>query len=146
MIVHQHAPIAPPTRLRRVIYLGALAVAPIACVVLYLFNPAADDDPYPNCPFFWLTGYYCPGCGTLRAYHQLLRGNVDAAMGLNPVTVVALPAMIYALASTWLLGFRGSGLPRPKWSAGASWGLGAFLVVFAVVRNLPLDALEWMRP
>lgn len=146
MITHSHAALAPPTRLRRVLYLGALALAPIACVVLYLFNPAADGDPYPNCPFLWLTGYYCPGCGSLRAYHQLLRGNVDAAMGLNPVTVLALPAMIYALASAWLLGFRGTGLPQPRWSAGAAWSVGAVLVVFAVVRNLPLDALEWMRP
>ena len=145
MIVHQHAPIAP-TRFRRVLYLVALALAPIACVVLYLFNPAADGDPYPNCPFLWLTGYYCPGCGSLRAYHQLLRGNVDGAIGLNPVTVLALPAMIYALASAWLMGFRGAGLPQPKWTAGAAWSAGAFLVVFAVVRNLPLDALEWMRP
>ena len=146
MIAHQHAPVAPPNRSRRVLYLLALALAPLACIGLYLFNPAADDDPYPNCPFLWLTGYYCPGCGSLRAYHQLLRGNVDGAIGLNPVTVLALPVMIYALASAWLLGFRGTGLPRPRWSAGASWSVGVFLVAFAVVRNLPLDALEWMRP
>jgi hypothetical protein len=146
VIAHHHAAVVPPTRLRRVLYLFALALAPIACVVLYLFNPAADDDPYPNCPFLWLTGYYCPGCGSLRAYHQLLRGNVDGAIGLNPITVLALPAMIYAVASAWLTGFRGTGLPQPRWSVSAIWSAGAFLVVFAVVRNLPLDALEWMRP
>ena len=140
---HEHA---APTAARRVLYLGALLVAPIACVVLFLFNPAADDDPYPNCPFLWLTGYWCPGCGSLRAYHQLLRGNADTALGLNPLTVVALPAMIYGLASAWLTGYRGTGLPQPRWTSGAAWGTGAVLVAFTVVRNIPLDALEWMRP
>lgn len=131
---------------RRALYLIALALAPVACVLLYLFDPAAKDDPYPNCPFLWLTGYYCPGCGSLRAYHQLLRGDPGAALGLNPLTVLALPALVYALASMWMTGYRGHGLPQPRWSNSAGWGLGFALVVFGVVRNLPIDALEWMRP
>ena len=121
-------------------------LAPIACVVLYLFDPAAKDDPYPNCPFLWLTGYYCPGCGTLRAYHHLLRGNPAQALGLNPLTVVAVPVLVYALASSWLKGFRGYGLAQPKWTAGFGWGLAAALLVFGVVRNIPVASLEWMRP
>lgn len=141
---HEH-PIAVP-RTRKVLYLAALALAPIACIGLYLVNPAAKDDPYPNCPFFLLTGYYCPGCGTLRAYHQLMHGEAGVAMGLNPLTVLALPAMVYAVASAWLTGFRGTGLPKPKWVASAGWSVAIVLVVFGVVRNLPLDALEWMRP
>lgn len=145
-IAHEHAPAALPSRSRRILYLAALALAPIACIVLYLFDPAADDDPYPNCPFLWLTGYYCPGCGTLRAYHRLLRGDPGEALGLNPLTVLALPAMVYAVASAWLSGYRGRGLPQLRWTGRATWSLGAFVVAFAVVRNLPLDALEWMRP
>ena len=140
---HVHAPVSRP---QRVFYLVALALAPVACVALYLFNPAAKDDPYPNCPFLWLTGYYCPGCGTLRAYHQLLHGNVGVALGLNPVTVLAVPALVYAMASTWLLGFTGKGLPMPRWGRGAGWAVGAVLIVFGVIRNLPLTSLEWMRP
>ena len=131
---------------RRALYLIALALAPIACVVLYLFDPAAKDDPYPNCPFLLLTGYYCPGCGTLRAYHQVLRGDPGAAFGLNPLTVIALPALAYALASAWLAGYRGRPLPQPRLTNRAGWVLAAAVVVFGVVRNLPVATLEWMRP
>ena len=138
-----HIHVSPP---KRALYLAALALAPLACIALYLFDPAAKDDPYPNCPFLWLTGYYCPGCGTLRAYHQLLRGNVVDAIGLNPLTVVALPAMVYAVASMWLTGYRGRGLPQPRWTMGSGWAVAAVLVVFGVVRNVPLESLEWMRP
>ena len=145
MIAHEHAPVTlTPTR--RALYLVALALAPLACIGLYLFDPAAKDDPYPNCPFLWLTGYYCPGCGTLRAYHQLTRGNPETALGLNPITVLALPVMVYALASMWLAGFRGRGLPQPRLGGTATWGIAIGLVVFGVVRNLPSETLEWMRP
>ena len=146
MIAAERRPVPRISVGQRGLYLAALALAPIACIVLYAINPAADDDPYPNCPFLALTGYYCPGCGSLRAYHQLLRGNGATALGLNTLTVLALPAMIYGLASAWLTGFRGHGLPQPQWTSRAAWGMGAVLVVFAVIRNVPLDALEWMRP
>lgn len=132
--------------LQRALFLVALALAPIACVVLYLFDPAAKDDPYPNCPFLWLTGYYCPGCGTLRAYHQVLRGDPGTALGLNPLTVVALPALVYAVASAWLTGYRGRGLPMPRFHPNAGWAVAGVLIVFGVIRNVPLDALDWMHP
>lgn len=145
MIAHQHATVAVRP-LQRVVYLVALALAPVACIGLYLFDPAANDDPYPNCPFFWLTGYYCPGCGSLRAYHQLLRGNPGVALGLNPLTVIAVPAIVYAVASVWLAGYRGRGLPQPRWTNLSGWGLATAVFLFGVVRNVPLHALEWMRP
>ena len=138
-----HAHVSAP---QRGLYLLALALAPIACVALYLFNPAGRNDPYPNCPFLWLTGYYCPGCGTLRAYHQLRHGSLADAIGQNPVTVIALPAMVYAAASMWLTGYRGQGLPQPRWTMGSGWGVAVVLVVFGVIRNIPLESLEWMRP
>lgn len=128
------------------LFLAALGLAPVACVALYLFDPAARDDPYPNCPFLWLTGYYCPGCGTLRAYHHLLRGDPGTALGLNPLTVVALPVFAYAVASAWLAGYRGRGLPQPRWTNRTGWAVASALAIFGVVRNVPLGALEWMRP
>ena len=145
-IAHTHDHSIEVPRARKILYLVALALAPIACVALYMVNPGAKDDPYPNCPFFMLTGLYCPGCGTLRGYHQLMHGEAGVAIGLNPLTVLALPAMVYAAASMWLTGYRGQGLPQPRWTGNAGWGVAITLVAFAVVRNLPLDTLEWMRP
>jgi len=82
----------------------------------------------------------------LRAYHQLLHGNPGTALGLNPLTVLALPVMVYVLASAWLTGFRGRGLPQPNFTKGTGWMLAGVLLVFGVVRNLPLETLAWMRP
>jgi hypothetical protein len=59
-------------------------------IVLYLFDPATAGF-YPPCLFRSLFGFQCPGCGSLRAAHQLLHGDFAAAWALNRTVVVALP-------------------------------------------------------
>jgi hypothetical protein len=51
-------------------------------IVLFFFDPATTGL-YPPCLFKTFLGVQCPGCGSLRAMHQLLHGNVAAAWALN---------------------------------------------------------------
>jgi plasmid stability protein len=92
---------------------------------------------YPICPFYAITGYYCPGCGSLRMVHALTHGHVAEAFGRNALTLMTLPFLAY-LWVRWALAAR-QGRPlqakilRP-------WPIVAFAVVsvvFWVVRNLP---------
>ena len=39
---------------------------------------------YPTCPFLAITGWYCPGCGSLRAVHDLLHGDLAGAVRPQP--------------------------------------------------------------
>ena len=57
--------------------------------VLYFFDPATAGF-YPACLFRLVTGIPCPGCGSLRAMHQLLHGHFAAAFALNPLLVLGL--------------------------------------------------------
>jgi hypothetical protein len=68
----------------------ALAVAVFAGVLLFFFNPA-ETRFYPRCMMKAVSGLDCPGCGGLRATHQLLHGNVREAFALNPL-FMARPA------------------------------------------------------
>ncbi|MDE7125963.1 MAG: DUF2752 domain-containing protein [Muribaculaceae bacterium] len=53
----------------------------------------------PRCVFKAITGYDCPGCGSQRAFHALLHGNVYEAFVLNPAVFALVPlAVLYALA------------------------------------------------
>jgi hypothetical protein len=74
--------------------------------VIYLLDPETSDL-YPPCPFLALTGFYCPGCGTLRALHQLTRGHPLAALDLNPLMMLLLPFIMYFLASHVMLALTG---------------------------------------
>ena len=56
--------------------------------------------PGPLChlsrlPLARLTGWDCPGCGTLRAAHQLTHGNLAAAWRLNPLAVALAPVAFW---------------------------------------------------
>lgn len=77
-----------------------------AGICLYLFKPAPGGI-YPPCPFYFITGLYCPGCGTLRGLHSLLHGDVVKALDLNPLMVLSIPFVIYLLLSNLNIKVRG---------------------------------------
>jgi len=136
--------------------LAAMAVAAAATVVmLRVFDPSTSGV-FPPCPVHYLTGWYCPGCGSLRALHQLLHGNLRAAWAMNPLTVLLLPFLTYGLASYALDEIRGSGMrssvparPRlPQLFLPAVWirALCAAIILFGIARNLPIHPLNLLAP
>jgi hypothetical protein len=98
-------------------------------------DPGAPGH-YPTCPFLAVTGYYCPGCGTLRAIHALVHGHPGEAFGYNMLSMSMLPVLGYFWV-TWLIrSVRGQPRPAPAHPAWI-WGLAAVIALFWVVRNLP---------
>jgi hypothetical protein len=67
-----------------------LGTAALAAAVLFFFDPATTGF-YPPCLFRTILGTQCPGCGSLRAAHQLLHGNLKEAWMLNKPLLIALP-------------------------------------------------------
>ncbi len=61
------------------------------------------------CPVFRVTGLRCPGCGMTRALLALVRGDVAAAFGHHPLSLVVLPV---GLAWAFLGWRRGALLPN----------------------------------
>ncbi|MCD5349244.1 DUF2752 domain-containing protein [Kineosporia mesophila] len=57
---------------------------------------------YPGCPFRALFGVYCPGCGGLRAVHDLTHGDVPAALSSNLLVTLAIPVVVVL----WVRWFR----------------------------------------
>ena len=113
--------------------------------LLYLVNPSAFGL-FPPCPFHALTGLHCPGCGTLRGLHQLLHGNIGAAMGLNPLMVISIPFLGYAYVSYGLSSFGMKPLefvPVPAW-----WGWFVLCVVvsYGILRNIPTHPFSLLAP
>jgi hypothetical protein len=126
---------AAAIRPRANLYLGLLTIA-CACAVaaiLYVFNPGQHGF-YPSCLFHRMTSLQCPGCGSLRALHQLLHGNVLEALRLNALLVLALPIAGWLLtrAVAPLFGLHLKPLSvRSAWL----WAGFALVVAFAILRN-----------
>ena len=114
-------------------------------IYLYSFNPVAAGI-YPICPFHALTGLHCPGCGTVRALHQLLHGNVLAAMRLNSFAVIMLPPIAYWLVSSGLQFIGRKPLPSKFIPAFWIWMLLAAILLYWVLRNIPYYPFSLLAP
>lgn len=116
-----------------------------ALLYLRLFNPAGSGL-YPPCPFRYLTGLNCPGCGTLRALHQLLHGHPLVALDLNPLLIFGLPIMLYVFLSYALVAARGRGLPRVFIPTALIWVIFWVIIAYWVLRNIPVYPFTILAP
>ena len=129
----------------RLVCAALAAVIALGLAVVYLADPRVQGV-YPVCPFFGLTGFHCAGCGTLRALHTLMRGDVAAAFGYNALAMTSLPFIAYSGARAAMSAF---GLPSPprafiphRWI----WALLAGAIAFWILRNVPVQPFVALAP
>ena len=122
---------------------GALALGLLA---LFLFDPSRYHF-YPVCVFHQTTGLLCPGCGSLRALHELLHGHLAAAFRFNSLLVCCLPLSLALAALYTGKRIRGQPFlnsPRSLWP----WVVAIVVIglAFGVWRNIPGSALAMLQP
>ena len=105
------------------------AVFVILTLLLYGFDPMVSHY-FPPCPFHWVTGLYCPGCGSLRAVHRLLHGRFAEAFTLNPLLVLSIPVLL-------VLAFNRTGAYN-RW---VPWVALLIIVVYGFMRHLAFISL-----
>lgn len=78
------------TMRRGLLLLVAIVVVMVMGVVYYALDPSSSGL-FPKCAFLEFTGYKCPGCGSQRAIHALLNGDVVAAFKYNALLFISIP-------------------------------------------------------
>jgi len=58
------------------------------------------------CPFKYLTGYDCPGCGFQRSFLALLKGDFPQSFHLYPATVPILLTIVISLTANYFWGLK----------------------------------------
>ena len=127
-------------RLVRPAAVGAVVAAGTAYVAAVDPN---QPGHYPVCPTYALAGIYCPGCGMLRATHDLLHLDLAGAFARNPL-VLPLYVGLVLLFAAWV---RAVWTGRPlRWDPPSwmPWALAAAFVAVVVVRNVP--GWTWASP
>jgi len=129
---------------RALAFVAAVALAAGLCLILFLFDPGQYRF-YPRCIFHQTTGLLCPGCGSLRALHQLLHGQVLAAVHFNALLVLGTPLAAWMTARSLFRSLNGQsqslGL-HPAWL----WAALAAVILFGILRNLPFAHAAWLAP
>ena len=81
---------------RLLVIVLAVALLLVFGSIYYALDPSQSGF-FPRCVFHELTGYKCPGCGTQRAVHALLHGDVAAALRYNAILLIAVPWIVLCL-------------------------------------------------
>lgn len=98
--------------------------------MVYMVDPS-EAVWMPKCPWHALTGLDCPSCGSTRAFHHILHGELIRGLEYNPMALVlwALAAMLIAVYCA---------RPARRASSLVRVLAGAYIVVYivwGVVRN-----------
>ena len=123
---------------------GLVAAAAVGAAVLWHVDPHQAGNPLPPCPSLWLTGLFCPGCGTTRALHALLHGDLPGALAMNPLMVVSLPPVAVLLAQELQLLPRAMAPLAQRLGNARVWAV--VLIGYGVLRNLPWPPFSWLAP
>ena len=133
------------TRLNLAAWVASSALATCVLALAYAVDPRTPGN-YPPCLLVFFTGCYCPGCGTLRALHTLMHGNLRAALGHNLLSVTLLPFLGAAYAYGLAHAVSRRPIPRLRLSRHVAWAALAVVLAFWALRNLPVSPFSTLAP
>ncbi len=140
-------------------------ISAIVCgiALLYFFVDARYSGFFPRCPFFTLTGLYCPGCGSQRAVSSLLHGDIIKAFHYNVMLAASLPLVLYSAFRTtiywiikdlgekrnmiWVRFFTLNSIPQKIfYSPVFVKAVLVIIVLFWILRNIPVYPFTVLAP
>ncbi|SEK22701.1 Protein of unknown function [Aquimarina amphilecti] len=114
----------------------------------YLFDPenSSGKSIFLTCPFHYLTGYHCPGCGSQRAIHDLLHGRIDEVLSHNLMFLVLFSFLIiklYYFSAKLFLKKEVVDISHNKYY---TYGILIFVIFFWALRNIPFYPFKILAP
>nr|WP_227998115.1 DUF2752 domain-containing protein [Nocardia australiensis] len=116
----------------------------VAAALLLHFRDPHVEGSYGICPVYGLTGFYCPGCGGMRAIHNLTDGQVVDSLHSNVLAVPLVLGFVLLVTDWTVRAWRGQRMRLPSISRTTMWTLLALFAVYSVVRNTPWGT--WLTP
>jgi|SRR5690606_2941046 len=125
---------------------GGLLIALVALAVLFFVLDPAEHSLFPQCLIYSSTGYYCPGCGSQRAIHSLLHGNMAGVVQNNFLFLPAALAIGYHYIHPGLNRKFNWKLPNIFYMKNTPWVIFAIILLFWLLRNLPTYPFSVLAP
>lgn len=114
-------------------------------VLLFLFYAywIALNDPAESisfsCPVFTFTGMECAGCGSQRAFHELMNGRLSNAISQNALLFLLMPYAIMGMVLRFKpLREKYEKLYLSLFGSRAAWILLFLVLAWTLYRNLYL--------
>lgn len=132
---------------KKLLFFSLRSIVILTIVWLYFSFDAGKNSFFPRCPFYTLTHFYCPGCGSQRSLSALLRGHILQALSYNLLFVASLPLVMYSAIIYTINVFRTAPIKQqfvysPSFIKSCLW----LVVAFFILRNVPVPAFSFLRP
>ena len=103
--------------------------------VYFVFDPLKSSY-FPSCPFKSVTGLDCPGCGSQRAFHELLHLNFRKAFEYNALLVLSIPYLLLLMVFNFeSVKQRFPKLERILFGWKSVWIITIIVILFFIFRN-----------
>jgi hypothetical protein len=121
---------------------------PIALLALGIFYYIVNPTTFlytPKCHFHEFTGLHCPGCGSQRAIHQILHGNIWEGIKHNFLVAIGFLFISYKLYAFYFAGKAKIQIHILQYKA-IPWVVIAIVFVFWILRNIPCEPFVILAP
>lgn len=135
----------PRPLLERLLAASGAVVLVVGSGAVAYFDPTKANF-LPACPLYSITGFACPGCGLTRGFHALFHGDIIPALDFNLLVPVWAVIFGWVFVSLILLAVRGRGLAMWPMRPNFLWTFLIVLLVFGVLRNLPIYPFTILFP
>ena len=133
----------PDTRTDLIIRVLVAVTVPAFLILLWIYERNGGSGA--SCPFYTLTGLYCPGCGSGRAVQALYHGHLIKAVRYNILLpVLGLPSLAVLTHEYLRVVFPALKLRPIYVSQAAVKAVIVIVIAFWVLRNVP--ALSFLAP
>jgi hypothetical protein len=129
----------------RVSAAAGFAVLTAGSAVVAYFDPTSHNF-FPVCPLYAMTGFACPGCGLTRGFHALFHGDTLTALDYTALIPVWAAVILWVWISLGITAIRGKGLPMWPTKPNFLWAFFIALMIFGVLRNIPVYPLSILFP
>lgn len=124
-----------------------IPIAILALGMLYFNLNPKSFAYFPKCPFYSFTGLYCPGCGSQRAFHEMLHGNLWVGIQHNFLIILALLVIFYKFYVFFQSRFQKENTVKNiLYHNAAPWVILGVVVSFWILRNIPMDPFIILAP
>lgn len=121
-------------KVNKVVIVIGIVTTLILLLIYALIDPASNF--FPKCPFYVLTSFKCPGCGSQRALHEILNLNFREAFQYNAFIIIAIPLISACLLLYKPLKRKFPHLQNLSSSKYLKWGTILLILFWWILRNI----------